>query len=262
MTHTWSRLTPCGLIALWGLITLAPCSVSAAVIAQYNLGEDDPGAFAGFVGNDPTNDALGGNALKRTGGPIYSSNVPAGGSTLSMDFGTPDNYYNGPAPTTDFATNNITIEFDAYMVTPGTSGFSFLVSMGSNFGGFSVVEIGGAVSAFMPGAGGGASVPVTLNQWQHYKLHWDAPSTTLSLELDGSLVSTRVGNPANNQIVNSLTLGANDRRSDPANDPLFEGFFIGLLDNVVVSAVPIPEPGAILLAGLACTFAVANRRRS
>ena len=44
------------------------------------------------------------------------------------------------------------------MAAPGASGFSFLASMGSNYGAFSVVEIGGNVLAFMPGVGGGPSV--------------------------------------------------------------------------------------------------------
>src|SRR2546421_1405872 len=57
--------------------------------AYYRLGENDPGATASAVGNDPTIDSFA-DALNlgRFGSPRYSSNVPAGyaQSQLSMAF--------------------------------------------------------------------------------------------------------------------------------------------------------------------------------
>lgn len=67
------------------------CRASAFVRgAYYRLGEDDLGAFAGSVGNDPTQDSFGDNLdLRRFGSPRYSADVPTRGplgSTLSMAF--------------------------------------------------------------------------------------------------------------------------------------------------------------------------------
>ena len=116
-------------------------SAVGATIAQYNLGEDDPGAFAGGAGLDPTVDAIGSNDLTKLGSTTYSSDVPAGGSTLSMSFpgdgggpgADPDSVYYGNAPWTD-PMANITYSFDAKLGTPATS-FAFVASLGGNFGG-------------------------------------------------------------------------------------------------------------------------------
>src|SRR5262249_31922515 len=61
-----------------------------AVKAFYRLGDDDPGAVAGNIGNDPTQDSSPNNLdLTRRGVPNYSSDVPSNTrlpDTLSMDF--------------------------------------------------------------------------------------------------------------------------------------------------------------------------------
>src|ERR1051325_8431679 len=67
--------------------------------AYYRLGDDDPGAAAGAVGNNPTkdsfNDAL---DLARVGSPRYAADVPPRGPSpnkLSMSFA--NNGLGGPA---------------------------------------------------------------------------------------------------------------------------------------------------------------------
>jgi len=251
--------TTCALVAAAGMAFAA--SANAAVIAQYNMGEDDAGAAAGSIGNDPTTAAVGGD-LARFGDPTYSSDVPAGGSTLSMAFDGDGDYYSSSAPTTDLS-QDITISFDA-KGSNGAGGFSFLISLGSNFGGIQVVEIGGTVTTFMaggPGAGDGGFDLDGDTDWHHYDLAWDSDITTLTLSVDGGVVSTQVATPANGQITDFFTIGGNSRSSDPGNlaDPLFEGSFNGNIDNVVVDVVP--EPGSLALLGLG-GLALLRRRRA
>lgn len=81
------------MIALAALAALpAPVCRASAIVqgAYYQLGDADPSASAGSIGNDPTIDSstFGAN-LSRFGGPRYSSDVPArgpAGDKLSMQF--------------------------------------------------------------------------------------------------------------------------------------------------------------------------------
>jgi hypothetical protein len=73
------------------ILVAEDCLASAFVRgAYYRLGEDDPGAMAGSVGNDPTQDSFADDLdLQRFGSPRYSADVPPRGplgSTLSMAF--------------------------------------------------------------------------------------------------------------------------------------------------------------------------------
>ena len=58
--------------------------------AYYRLGDDDPGALPGTIGNDPTEDSFGDDLdLSRFGSPRYSADVPTRGpweSKISMAF--------------------------------------------------------------------------------------------------------------------------------------------------------------------------------
>lgn len=69
---------------------------SIQIIADYRLGEDDPGVGSGNIGQNPTYDR-GPNHLNltREGTPHYSADVGASGSTVSMRFNpaTLDVYY-------------------------------------------------------------------------------------------------------------------------------------------------------------------------
>jgi hypothetical protein len=85
---------------------LMPSAASASAFvrgAYYRLGEDDPGAIAGHIGNDPTKDSFADKLdLARTGQPLYSSDVsPSAPSTLSMAFanvGGPAEFYSRATP--------------------------------------------------------------------------------------------------------------------------------------------------------------------
>jgi hypothetical protein len=81
------------IIAAW--VVAAASSAAAAIqpIAWYRLGDDDPGAVAGAVGNNPTLDhTLNHLDLTRAGAPHYSADVPVNAAVspapdkLSMKF--------------------------------------------------------------------------------------------------------------------------------------------------------------------------------
>ena len=250
----------------------ASSALGATIVAQYNLGEDDGFVFAGGAGADPTVDAVGSNDLTKLGDPTYSGDTPGGSSTLSMEFDGDGDYYSGPVvPSALDVTNYIALSFDA-KGSDGAGGFSFLASLGSNFGGLSVVEIGGTVSAFMPGTGGatsGAGFDLDGDSnWHHYDLVWDPNAGTsgeLTLSVDSILVSTNTKTPAGGGTLrNALTIGGNSRSDDPVGAPAvppFEGSFNGLIDNVVLSVREIPEPGSIVLLGMCSAVCALFARR-
>src|SRR3954470_8084049 len=64
--------------------------------AYYRLGDDDPGAAAGALGNDPTRDSFADKLdLTRLGAPKYTSDVPQSGpfaNKLSMSFSNNDQH--------------------------------------------------------------------------------------------------------------------------------------------------------------------------
>ena len=227
-------------------------SAHAVVVAQYNLGEDDSGATAGSQGNAVTSAAVG-NDLLRLGDPTYSATVPTGGSTLSMDFdGNGDHYY-GSAPSTDLS-QNFSYTFDANLTAASGSGFSFVASLGGNFGGITLLEGGpfgaGSIGMFLPATSNFNAVQSftpTPGQWNSYQVSWDATLQQATFSVDGNQISqTDAGNlPANSQIVDALTLGGNFRLNEaaldaPRADGDFEGSFNGLIDNFVFDGTPPP----------------------
>src|SRR5438132_4805632 len=79
------------LVSLVLLLAAEMASASAFVRgAYYRRGDDDPGAVAGAIGNDPTKDSFADKLdLSRFGSPHYSSDVPSNGpfpNSLSMAF--------------------------------------------------------------------------------------------------------------------------------------------------------------------------------
>src|SRR6266699_1840069 len=89
-----------GVAFLLGLLSPSAAWASAFVRgAYYRLGEDDPGAIVGHIGNDPTKDSFADMLdLARAGQPLYSSDVsPAAPSTISMAFPNNSGIAGGPA---------------------------------------------------------------------------------------------------------------------------------------------------------------------
>jgi len=90
---TRSRLT---IITLLIALFCAQYASASAFVrgAYYRLGDDDPGATAGALGNDPTRDSFADKLdLTRFGNPQYTSNVPPNGPSpnkLAMSFANND----------------------------------------------------------------------------------------------------------------------------------------------------------------------------
>lgn len=129
------------------LMFLVAGSAQAAinVVAQYRLGEADPGAVAFGPGADPTVPSVGAVNLSRVGAPSYSSTTPPlVNSALSMAFNGNSDRYVGAVVST--ATDNFGVEAwvksngntanNATLVYNGNSGNSGwgLFRAGSNYG--------------------------------------------------------------------------------------------------------------------------------
>jgi hypothetical protein len=249
--------------------------------AYYRLGENDAGAAAGAVGNDPTIDSFADALhLGRFGSPRYSSNVPAGyaESKLSMAFaniglGGPSvlGYYGRTAslPTDQgyaleawVNTPDVSVVLDpptaphlvAYNGTPGTNGFGFYES-GGNY----VARIGATDHPLGPT--GGAT-------WHH--LAFIQSFSNASYYYDGKLVSSNSTDPlpvapsggfwvgGRHSGINDLDLfnGYIDEVRYQSFNPIAAGSF-----EPTAFLIDAPEPSQIALVGIVAACGLSLRRR-
>jgi hypothetical protein len=198
---------------------------------QYRLGEDDPGAAAGSAGKAATEPVAGSLELTANGTPMYSAQVPAGGSTLSMSFDGASFYEGAGDPWTNFYStidfNHFSASCDVYVVAPGATGFSFPFSIGGKGTGLAAVEIGGKWQAIHHGVTLSSVGPdVVLNSWTHLELRRMNFGTGFQTRLfiNGEDVGITInGDPKTP--VGALYIGANRVDNGP------EGYFNGLVDN-------------------------------
>ena len=154
-----------------------PAQALVTDVARYRLGEADPGAVAGAVGDNPTVDSAGALDLTRFDAPTYSADVPPTNvSTLAMHFdGIDDRYSVGSiaSPVTD----NFGIE--AWAKSDGsTSGVAIVAYNGdSSFHGWGVFRSGNSYAALFGGVLVFGSSPVTAN-WTHLALVRDGGVAT------------------------------------------------------------------------------------
>ena len=148
-------------------------------VGLYRLGEDDAGAVAGGLGNDPTT-AADGNDAARNGDPRYSANTPGPGSTLSMDFDDAGDYYT--APVYNLGADNWGMEAWVYSTNAGNGGWAW-----SN-GRYLIGQWGGNFKWHRNGQGDMANTPVEANEWHHMALVRE--SGTLTAYFDGSPLTT------------------------------------------------------------------------
>ncbi|HEU5071833.1 MAG TPA: hypothetical protein VFV96_15630 [Verrucomicrobiae bacterium] len=220
------------------------------VVGRWNLGEQDAGAVAGNAGNPTTTDAAGTNDLAAVGAPLYSSNVPAGGSTLAMQFDGASCYQGSVLNNDGFDQvysnldfNNFSLSCDVNVTAPGAAGYSFLVSLGDNrAGGIAIVEIGGQWELIHMGVVATSGGPaVATNTWTHLDLIRKnfGSGVETRLFVNGADSGLAIASSPNTP-QDFFTIGANELNSDIPGD--VEGYFNGLVDNVVVSNLNVGMP--------------------
>lgn len=243
--------------ALAGLLVASAPSVAAAdtTLDLYHLGEADPGAVAGHVGNATTVDSgPGADNLLRFNSPTYSSSAAAPGSTLSMAFSPATNTedYDGANPTT--ATTNIGVdawifpsvgnvtETIAYNGNPGSSGWG-LFEAGSSLGfttpagDATIIALVGGVDVSSPTV---PSVNVPLNAW--------------------SEVTQILAGGSNELLLNGVLVASHaDVARTPDTDFEIGHGFTGNIDEVKIFSVP--EPAAVGVLAFASLGLLARRRR-
>jgi hypothetical protein len=183
------------------------CLASAFVMgAYYRLGDADPGAVAGAMGNDPTKDSFGTLDLARCGSPFYSDDVPAlgpVGNKLSMAFGgigtggpaTADGYAGATLPTVPQG-----IELEAWVKSPaiapaGLTGEGLIAYNGEpTADGFGFFVNGDKYVAHIGPSFEEALGPIDRGNWHH--LAYVFSLGTSSYYYDGKLVATSTADPA------------------------------------------------------------------
>ncbi|MBI4325136.1 MAG: hypothetical protein HY674_07710 [Chloroflexi bacterium] len=225
------------------IVAVSVLPSGGADVMRFRMGENDPGAVAGNPGNAQTVDAILGNNLDAFGAPFYSDIVPAGGGTFSLAFDGFSYYRNSnlAAFLDNLDQANYSIACDVYSTALGGAGFSFPFSLGRNGGGIGIVEIGGIWHFIRMGVGTAALGPVELNTWTHFEIQRRDFDTQPRLRVfvngqDANFQATSysVASPI-------LTVGANTV-GDGEN---VEGYFAGLVDNVIIRNYSIGAPPTI-----------------
>lgn len=277
------------------LLSMIACCLSSSYClgsafvrgAYYRLGEDDPGAVAGAIGNDPTQDSFGDDLdLARFGSPHYAADVPPRGpfgSKLSMQFA--NEGLGGPAfpaaygrasslsmveqgyaleawvkagPTNlDSVSDSVSDWLVAYNGEPGASGFGLFLH-GVDY----VVRIG---PAFERPLG-----PAEVGVWHH--VAYVQSLGTSSYYYDGTLVAENDKDPLPLPASGGFWIGG---RAPDAGDAIVHGFN-GWIDEVRYQSfnplaagafeptaflIVVPEPAAAGFASLLVGTALPRRRR-
>ena len=223
------KLKPSLLLAL---VLIGATSLPATDFRSWRLGEDDSGAAAGGAGAATTVDAVAAKNLTLSGSATYSSDVPAGGSALSMQFGGAGNY---TGASSGFYTGVDLTDFQLSFDAKPTSAPSFHIAVclgryGANQCAF-IYYTAGVWHYHVNGSGDKITGAGTTGAWQHIVL--TRQSGTVKLYINGSLAgsSTSFVSPTDD-----FTIAAGKK-----GDGSVEGRFIGLIDNVKLSTVPPPD---------------------
>ncbi|HEY3393749.1 MAG TPA: LamG-like jellyroll fold domain-containing protein [Lacipirellulaceae bacterium] len=203
--------------------------------AYYRLGDDDPGATPGVIGNDPTQDSFGDELdLDRFGSPRYSADVPPRGpweSKLSMAFA--NEGLGGPAFPGFYGREDslsmveqgyaleawvkrgpsfldaLQTDLLAYNGDPETSGFGLFME-GEEY----VARIGGTFQRVLG--------PATVGQWHH--LAYVQSLGTASYFYDGKLVHETTSDPLPTTAKGGFWLGGQATGTSDEGAYLFNGW--------------------------------------
>lgn len=261
----------------------ARCLGSAFVRgAWYRLGDADPGATAGAIGNDSTTDSFSdGLNLARTGSPHYTSDVPALGPAddkLAMAFANiglggpafPGEYgrdkplpmveqgialeaWTNSGPTNLDAPRGPRDELVAYNGDPAANGFGFF-----NHDGTYVARLGTAEHALGP---------ADVGAWHH--LAYVYSLGTSSYYYDGKLVATSTTDPAPAAATGGFWVGGQASGGDvvyglngwvdEVRYQTFNPIAAGAFEPTAFLIAP--EPGTLGLLPVVLTMALRRRRR-
>lgn len=221
------------LVSLLLLFCTVTAQAAVTTVAQYRLGEADPGAAAGGAGANPTVASVGAINLARNGVPVYSAVTPPGvNSTLSMAFNSGVDRYTGSIVTT--AANNFGVE--AWVRSNGSTAVNACLVYNGNTGnsGWGLFRLGNEFGFLYGGVALDGVTPVTTS-WTHLALVRDAGTTRFFVNGQQVVSSSAAPNPP----AGGFLVGGN---------PLVttEGFD-GLIDEVRVFTF---EPGQFVVSDL------------
>jgi hypothetical protein len=275
----------CFRLAILGcLVLLTAQTVSASAFvrgAYYRLGDDDPGAAASQLGQDPTRDSFSDALdLTRFGAPHYAADVPPRGpfpNKLSMSFvdfgaGAVSTGYYSRANSLDMVQQGFALEAWAKAPTPpvldpGGSGQLIAYNGDPTANGFGLYRDAAnyvaRVGAFEQILG-----PATDNAWHH--LAYVQSLGTESYYYDGNLVKTTSKDPIPALASGGFWVGG---RSDGTSSlDLFNGWIdevryqsfnplaAGAFDPTSF-LISVPEPGSATFCFMAALLIARRRRR-
>jgi len=264
-----------------GLFIAHSASASAFVRgAYYRLGDDDAGASAGAVGNNPTRDSFSDALdLTRFGSPRYTSDVPPRGpfpNTLSMSFanlglgGPPVTGYYSRATSLDMVEQGYALEAWVKAPTipvldPGSSGQLITYNGDPTANGFGLYRDAASYVARI-GAVEQILGPATDGAWHH--LAYVQSLGTSSYYYDGNLVKSTNKDALPSAASGGFWLGG--RSNGTLNLDLFNGWIDAVryqsFNPIAAGAfeptnflISVPEPS---LAGILLVVMIWMRRRS
>jgi hypothetical protein len=150
-------------------------SAVVSVIANYRLGEADPGAAAGNPANTPAVDSAGGAPMGVLGSAsLYSGSTGVGGSALSVDFSAPSGY--GQSSPVVTLTDNWGME--AWVQSDNAASISAIVYNGNSANsGMGIYQFGGNYIGLVGGLAFVGAAPIT-STWTHLAMVLSGGTTT------------------------------------------------------------------------------------
>lgn len=257
-------------------LSASPCFGGAFVRgAYYRLGDNDPGAAPGIIGNDPTHDSFGDALhLARVGSPHYSADVPArgpAGDKLSMQFPNPagGGAFYGSGTSVSMVEQGYALEAWAKAASAGAPASLIAYNGDPASNGFGLFQDGGNYVARI-GSFERVLGPADPGAWHHLAYVFSLGSS--SYYYDGKAVAGPIStDPVPTTAAGGFWIGGQSQVASPAAFP-----FDGLVDEVRYQSynpiaagafdptdflISAPEPGSLWII-VAAAAPMLLRRRS
>lgn len=224
-------------VALLAIVFSIPAEAAVTTVAQWRLGEADPGAQGGQIGNATTTPSVGALPLDRFGAPFYTSAVPPITSTLALQFDGADDRYSAAGTPSD-ATDNFGIE--AWVRSNGRTDVNAALAYNGNTGssGWGLFRFGSQYGFLFGGVTITPGGPVST-QWTHIAAVRASGVTTFYY--NGVATATFAGAP------NVPSSGASASMMVGGNPLLATEGFDGSVDEVRIFTF---APGAFVVSDL------------